>query len=203
MAYVTKKFEEALKSVLTPKPLNEEITLDEGLEVKASGKHKAGGELTLTKKMHTDPQEPEQWAVNHRTFKADGSRMGGKFTHKTLHTGSKDEMTSKFNSLKEDNDEFEGLTEEQLEDIIESFESKLEKARAKLAKKPKDDYDFTGFKDAEDRRKEAGGIKVSGSYGKTYQGDADDLDTPKGTVKGTQPEAVKRGRGRPRGSKNR
>ena len=137
MAYVTKDFENALKSVLEPKPLTEET--EEQLEVE------------------------EELVV----------------------------------------DEFEGLTEEQLEEVIESFESKLEKARAKLAKKPKDDYDFTGFKDADDRRKEAGGIKVSGSYGKTYQGDADDLDAPKGTVKGTQPEAVKRGRGRPRGSKNR
>ena len=90
-------------------------------------------------------------------------------------------------------DEFAGLTEEQLIAMAESFEDKLERIRAKIAKKPKDDYDF------EPEKPRSAVTKVSGTYGKADT-DLDDEGTErKAAVAATQ---VKRGRGRPRGSKN-
>lgn len=82
--------------------------------------------------------------------------------------------------------EFDGLTEEQLIEMAESFEDKLERIRAKLAKKPKDDYDF------EPEAPKSSKMKVSGSYGKAKVDDEGEEGT-----KAPAP-AVKRGRGRPR-----
>lgn len=90
-------------------------------------------------------------------------------------------------------DEFSGLTEEQLVKLAESFEDKLERIRAKIAKKPKDDYDF------EPEKPKGAVTKVSGTYGKSYT-DMDDEGKEK--VAANQATQVKRGRGRPRGSKN-
>lgn len=92
-------------------------------------------------------------------------------------------------------DEFSGLTEEQLVKLAESFEGQLERIRAKIAKKPKDDYDFS---DAAVKPKSAV-TKVIGTYGKAFT-DMDDEGKEKVAV--TAAAQPKRGRGRPRGSKN-
>lgn len=91
--------------------------------------------------------------------------------------------------IEESVDEFAGLTEEQLVQMAESFEDKLEKIRAKIAKKPKDEYDF------EPEKPRAAKTKVSGTYGKSYT-DMDDEGKEKADVKAAT--TVKRGRGRPR-----
>jgi len=88
-------------------------------------------------------------------------------------------------------DEFEGLDEETLIALEESFEAKLAAVRAKLdaKKKPKGEYDF------DDEKPKSSVTKVTGTYGKLHTDQDEEGQERVAAKAATQ---VKRGRGRPR-----
>lgn len=91
-------------------------------------------------------------------------------------------------SVMEGYDPLDSMSIEELEALAESFEDRLEKIRAKIAKKPKDEYDF------EPEKPRSAKTKVQGSYGKSHTEVEDDAEKK---VKAPE-SAIKRGRGRPR-----
>lgn len=128
--------------------------------------------------------QPDRHGRSNRTMKKDATHF---YAYNITSNGPRKSKVA------ESVDEFDGLSEEQLVQMAESFEDKLEKIRAKIAKKPKDDYDF------EPEKPKAAKTTVTGTYGKSYT-DMDDEGKEKVT-KAAETQ-VKRGRGRPRGSKN-
>jgi len=102
------------------------------------------------------------------------------------------EFTKIVSSVMEGYDPMDQMTEEQLLELEESFEAKLQAVRAKLdaKKKPKGEYDFDG----EEKPKSAV-TKVTGTYGKLHTDQDEEGQERVAAKAATQP---KRGRGRPR-----
>lgn len=206
MAYVSKEFEEALKLV------SEYVELDEaGEAVIMEGWKQNYGSINLGGSYHPKNRVPiehyDEFKKKHpgsqvffrgprnSSVKTPGTKpnrtMKADATHFYIYAQSGPKL-----SLESIDDlDLVGLTMEELVQMAESFEGQLEKIKAKIAKKPKDDYDFADVAE----KPKSPVTKVTGTYGKSWTDLDDEGKSKVAAVAATQ---VKRGRGRPRGSKN-
>lgn len=194
MSFVTEKFAEAVKEIMS---------LNEG--GRGGDQERAYGTINLGGKIHPKNRVPIE---HYDEFKQKnpsgrvafrGPREGAAHTRK--------ENATHF-YIREDADLDIAFSELGIDpSLLEAIKHSTPETRAKLQdlldKKREEDedeldhYNFSKFVSAEDKRKAAGGVKVSGHYGKAKIDDEEGSDEgDKKTI--AAPAPIKRGRGRPR-----